>query len=114
MTMEIIKGASKDFNVSLVRESNGKPYDLTGVLDLGVALKSVKEYLVVKESVSGITRVNDLYGEFKVSLTKEQTLLLDNSQSRLDLIVFIDLAGGKRDVAKLKGSYTVEENPIDF
>lgn len=78
--IEITKGGSKLINVFMIRESTNEPLDLTTATQIEAIFRKSDRTLLTLNLTSGITRVNDVGGKFRVTLTPAQTLELEENE----------------------------------
>jgi hypothetical protein len=92
--LEIIAGATKEINVYLMKKSTSEPLDLTAATQIEAVFKKADDTLLTLNLSSGVSRVSDLGGKFKVTLTTTNSALLKLDE-RQDFEVAVTFASSK-------------------
>ena len=71
------RNGTRPITIRLTSESNGLPFDLTGVTEITVCFKNADSTDLSKTIGSGVTVTNAAGGQFKVELDDLETALLN-------------------------------------
>lgn len=80
--IEIIKGATKTFNVYLIKKSDNEPLNITDATEIEALFCKNDSTLLTKSLGSGVSKIHEVGGKIQVSLdsTDTEDLLEDERQ----------------------------------
>ena len=101
----IIKGESKELNVTIVSKDTGKGFDLTGQTEVQAFFENADDSVLTKNTSNGVTVVSEPRGEIKVALTEAETTLL---KAALNQSFEIEITfPAKTSIAQVKEKFNV-------